>query len=70
MSKTRVLELLHRILYDGSPHVGVVLRGNGTVVLPHGGHKVADDTCVARESRSSRRVPAKRKSLEIGRAHV
>ena len=49
MSKTRVLELLHRILYDGSPHVGVVLRGNGTVVLPHGGHKVADDTCVARE---------------------
>lgn len=44
MSNIRVPEeVAHRILYSGSPHVAVVESGNGTVVLPHGGHGVAAD---------------------------
>ncbi|MCI11410.1 hypothetical protein A2U01_0032510, partial [Trifolium medium] len=45
-------EAVHWILYNG-PHVGVVLSGNGTVVLPQGGHSVTGSTCVAHDSRSS-----------------
>lgn len=53
-----------------------MLRGNGTVVLPHGGHGVGeDDTCVRRRRRRMRKNLAGERGLwcmfiEIGRAHV
>jgi hypothetical protein len=51
--KSNEPEAVHWILYNGSPHVGVVLSGNGTVVLPQGGHGVTEITCVAHDRRSS-----------------
>lgn len=57
------VDVLHWILYNGSPHVEVVLSGNGTVVLPQGGHGVAADiTCVAHVSSSD---AATRRSLVV-----
>jgi hypothetical protein len=58
--KSNEPEVVHWILYNGSPHVGVVLSGNGTVVLPQGGHGVTEITCVAHDRRSSDAVRRKR----------
>lgn len=44
VSKTSEPEEVQRTLYNGSPHVVVVLSGKGTVVLPQGGHGVAERT--------------------------
>ena len=53
MSKTNVPVEVQLILYDWSPHVGVVLSGKGTVVLPQGGHGVAEKTWLVHVRRRS-----------------
>lgn len=63
MVKTNVPVEVQLILYDWSPQVGVVLSGKGTVVLPQGGHGVAEKTWVVHVSRRS--VDVTRRKLVV-----